>query len=321
MKKTLAAFLALALMSGGALAQKYPERAVRVLVPFAPGGVVDIAARHVSEELSQMWGQSVVVENRPGGNGFIATSAAARAAPDGYTLLMAHTGEFSVNPAIFKNISYELERDFVPISLVSDTPLALAAKADSRLNSVRDVIERSKADPGSLTFSSPGTGSYNHLAGEWFSNSADIKLMHVPYRGGSPAAAAVASGEVALGVVSVSSIEQFAKSGHVKILAVMTKRRIPTHPDWTTVQDAGVPDVDAANWVGLFAPKGTPEAIVDKISRDVITALKSEKLQTAFSMGGGEAVGSTSDEFRARIQRDLETNRVIAKKAGVQVDQ
>lgn len=321
MKKKIVGFLALALISGSALAQNYPERAVRMLVPFAPGGVVDIAARHVSEQLSQMWGQSVVVENRPGGNGFIATSAAARAPADGYTLLMAHTGEFSVNPAIFKNIPYDLERDFVPISLVSDTPLALAAKADSKLNSVKDVIEVSKADPGSLTFSSPGTGSYNHLAGEWFANSADIKLMHVPYRGGSPAAAAVASGEVALGVVSVSSIEQFVKSGHVKVIAVMTKRRIPTHPDWTTVQDAGVPDVDAANWVGLLAPKGTPPEVVEKISRDVMAALKTEKLQTAFSMGGGEAVGTTSDEFRARIERDLETNRAIAKKAGVQVDQ
>lgn len=321
MKKKLAALFGALLLSTTSFAQDYPGRSVRVLVPFAPGGVVDIAARHVSEELSRMWGQSVVVENKPGGNGFIATSAAARANPDGYTLLMAHTGEFSVNPAIFKNVPYELDRDFVPISLVSDTPLVLATKADSALNSIKDVIEKSKQDPRSLTFSSPGTGSFNHLAGEWFADAADIKLMHVPYRGGSPAAAAVASGEVSLGVVSASSMEQFVKSGHVKILAVMTKRPVATHPDWPTLQDVGVPDVDAANWVGLFAPKGTPKEIVEKISRDVMTALKTEKLQTAFSMGGGEAVGSTSEAFYERIKRDLDTNRAIAERAGVQVNQ
>jgi len=321
MKKKLAALFASTLLSASAFAQNFPERAVRVIVPFAPGGVVDIAARHVSEQLSQMWNESVMVENRPGGNGFIATTAAARAKPDGYTLLMAHTGEFSVNPAIFKNVPYDLDRDFVPVSLVSDTPLVLATKVDSPLNSVADVIKVSKEKPGSLTFSSPGTGSFNHLAGEWFANAAQIQLMHVPYRGGSPAAAAVASGEVSLGVVAASSMDQFVKSGHVKILAVMTKRRIPTQPDWPTLQDVGVPDVDAANWVGLFAPKGTPKDVLDKISRDVMAALKTEKLQTAFSMGGGEAVGSTSDEFYKRIKRDLETNRAIAKRANVQVEQ
>ncbi|ARP96556.1 Bug family tripartite tricarboxylate transporter substrate binding protein [Bordetella genomosp. 13] len=321
MKTRLALFLTFALACAPSFAQNYPERAVRVLVPFAPGGVVDIAARHLSEQLSQLWKQSVVVENRPGGNGFIATTAAARATPDGYTLLMAHTGEFSVNPAVFKSVPYDLDRDFIPVSLVTDTPLVLATKSDSKLNSVKDVIDRSKAAPGSLTFSSPGNGSFNHLAGEWFASSAGIKLMHVPYRGGSPAAAAVASGEVSLGVVAASSMDQFVKSGHVKVLAVMTKRHIPTRPEWPTLQDAGVPDVDAANWVGLLAPKGTPADVIAKLNRDVNTVLKGPKLVETFAMGGGEAVGSTSEEFRARIERDLNTNRTIVEKAGVTISQ
>ncbi|MEI2415362.1 tripartite tricarboxylate transporter substrate binding protein [Orrella sp. JC864] len=321
MKTWLACLLALATISAPAAAQDYPERPVRMLVPFAPGGVVDIAARHVSEQLSKTWNQSVIVENRPGGNGFIATTAAARAAPDGYTLLMAHTGEFSVNPAVFPKVPYDLERDFEPITLVSDTPLVLATKSDSKLDSIKTVIELSKAKPGSLTFSSPGTGSFNHLAGEWFANSAGIELMHVPYRGGSPAAAAVASGEVSLGVVAASSMDQFVKSGHVRILAVMTERKIASRPDWPTLQEVGVKDVDAANWVGLFAPKGTPPEILEKINRDVNAALRSPKLQETFAMGGGEAVGTTPQEFRERIARDLQTNREIAQRAGVQIQE
>lgn len=321
MKKKLLAFLATAMLATNVAAADYPERSVRVLVPFAPGGVVDIAARLVSEQLSQIWGESVIVDNKPGGNGFIATTAAARAEPDGYTLLMAHTGEFSVNPAIFPKVPYDLDKDFIPVTLVSDTPLAIAANINSPLNSIQDVIQKAKAEPGSITFSSPGTGSYNHLAGEWFANSAGIKLMHIPYRGGSPAAAAVASGEVDLGVVAVSSMDQFVKSGRVKILAVMTKERIPSRADWPTVQEAGVPDVDAANWVGLFAPKGTPQAVIDKINKDLNAALKGEKLSTAFSLGGGKAVGTSVDEFRARIKRDLDTNRAIAQKAGVKIEQ
>ncbi|MBV7484910.1 tripartite tricarboxylate transporter substrate binding protein [Bordetella sp. BOR01] len=321
MKTLLACLLALSTISAPALAQNYPDRPVRVLVPFAPGGVVDIAARHVSEQLSKTWNQSVIVENRPGGNGFIATTAAARAAPDGYTLLMAHTGEFSVNPAVFPKVPYDLDRDFEPITLVSDTPLVLATKSDSKLDSIKTVIELSKATPDSLTFSSPGRGSFNHLAGEWFANSAGIELMHVPYRGGSPAAAAVASGEVSLGVVAASSMDQFVKSGHVKILAVMTKRKIASRPDWPTLEDAGVKDVDAANWVGLFAPKGTPPEILEKINRDVNEALQSRKLQETFAMGGGEAVGTTPQEFRVRIARDLQTNREIAQRANVQMQE
>lgn len=320
MKRTLMA-LGLALLAGApAVAQEYPSRPVRIVVPFAPGGVVDIAARQVSQQLSLLWKQSVVVDNKAGGNGFIATTAVARSVPDGYTLLMAHTGEFAVNPAIFKDIPYELERDFIPVTLVSDTPLAIAVGAASPFNTVADFIAQGKKDPGSLTFSSPGTGSYNHLVGEWFATSAGIKLMHVPYRGGSPAAAAVASGEVAMGVVSISSIDQFVKTGRVKVLALTTKRKIASRPELKTLQGEGVADVDAANWVGLFAPKGTPPAVVEKINRDVVALLKGKVLQESFAQGGGEAVGSTSKEFEERIKRDLEMNRAVVKKAGVKVD-
>lgn len=321
MKSTLAGLIAGMFLTTIAIAQPYPDRPVRILVPYSAGGTVDIAARHIGQALSNTWDQPVVIENKPGGNGFIATTAAARAEPDGYTLLMAHTGEFSVNPAVFTNVPYDLERDFIPISLVSDTPLTLAAPANSELNTVADIIQKSKADPGSITFSSPGTGSYNHLAGEWFANNAGIKLMHIPYRGGAPASAAVASGEVALGVLGVSAVNEYVKGGRIKVIAVMTPKRLPSHPEWPSVQEAGIPDIDASNWVGLFAIKGTPDDIVEKLNKDVNAALSTPELQAAFSAGGGSAVGTSSKAFIERIKRELKLNKDIATKAGVKVEQ
>lgn len=321
MKSSLIGLLAAALLCAPVLAEEYPAKPVRILVPFAAGGTVDIAARHIGQALSKKWDKPVVVENKPGGNGFIATTAAARAEPDGYTLLMAHTGEFSVNPAIYNKVPYDLDRDFVAISLVSDTPLTLAVPANSPIKTVADIVERSRAEPGSITFSTPGTGSYNHLAGEWFANSADIKLMHVPYRGGAPASAAVASGEVALGVLGVSAVNEYVKGGRIGVVAVMTPERLKSHAEWPTVEESGVRGIDASNWVGLFAPKGTPAAIVQKLNEDVLAVLGTVELQTAFSAGGGSAVGTSSEAFTARIKRELKLNKEIAAKAGVKVEQ
>lgn len=320
MKRIIIAALVVcgAVWSSGAAAQ-YPDKPVRILVPYAPGGIVDIAARLVGKQLSLAWHQSVIVENRPGGNGFIAVTDVARADPDGYTLLMAHTGEFAVNPAIFRKIPYNLDRDFVPISLVSDTPLSLATIASSPLKTVQDIIDQSRKAPGSLTYATPGTGSYNQLTGEWFASTAHIKLTHVPYKGGAPAATAVASGEVSFGVVATSSVDQFVKSGRVRVIALTTARHIAAHPTWKTLDDAGVHGIDASNWVGLFAPKKTPPAIVQKINHDVVAALQDPQVKAAFAVGDADAVGSTSQEFEARIKRDLARNRIIVKQSGIPI--
>jgi tripartite-type tricarboxylate transporter receptor subunit TctC len=180
---------ALALAASTAVAQDYPNKPIRVLVPFAPGGAVDTTARVLAQAMEQRVKWHFVIENRPGGNGFIATTAVKTAAPDGYTLLMAHTGEFAVNPALFDNVPYELERDFAPITMVSDAPMLYLAKAQAPFNSFRELIAAAKAKPGSITFGSAGNGSINHLAGEWLAQAAGIQLTHVPYKGGAPAAA------------------------------------------------------------------------------------------------------------------------------------
>src|SRR5918999_6388154 len=190
------AAIALALIAGAALAQDYPSKPIRMLVPFAPGGAVDTTARVLAQAMQQRLSNwQFVIENRPGGNGFIATTAVAKSAPDGYTLLMAHTGEFAVNPALFDNVPYELERDFAPITMVSDAPMLYLATAKAPFNTFQELVAQAKAKPGEITFGSAGNGSINHLAGEWLAQAAGIQLVHVPYKGGAPAAQAVAAGD------------------------------------------------------------------------------------------------------------------------------
>ncbi len=203
----LCSALALTAATAQAHAQSdYPNKPVRVLVPFAPGGFVDVAARIVGQKLSEKWKQQVIVENRPGGNGFIAVTAAAKSPADGYTLLMAHSGEFAVNPAVFAaTIPYNLDRDFSPITLVSQAPMVVGAKADGPYNTLADLVAAAKAKPGTIGMSSPGTGSINHLAGEWIGLSLGVKFLHVPYKGGAPAAVAISTGEVPFGMAAISS--------------------------------------------------------------------------------------------------------------------
>src|SRR5688572_27040974 len=253
MKRFFAIVLALAGFS--AQAQDYPSKPIRMLVPFAPGGAVDTTARVLAQAMQQRTNWQFVIENRPGGNGFIATTAVQKAAPDGYTLLMAHTGEFAVNPALFDNIPYELERDFAPITMVSDAPMLYLAKAQAPFNNFGELIAAAKAKPGSITFGSAGNGSINHLAGEWLAQAAGIQLTHVPYKGGAPAAAAVAAGDVDFGVMAVPGAMPHMKSGRGKVIGISTAKKSPLDASWATPRDASIPDLDAYIWVGLFAHK------------------------------------------------------------------
>jgi tripartite-type tricarboxylate transporter receptor subunit TctC len=312
-------FLMVALLSAAcaAQAQDYPNKPIRVLVPFAPGGAVDTTARVLAQAMTQRLTWQFVIENRPGGNGFIATTAAAKAAPDGYTLLMAHTGEFAVNPALFSEIPYELERDFAPITMVSDAPMLYLANAKAPFNTFQELIAAAKAKPGSITFGSAGNGSINHLAGEWLAQAAGIQLLHVPYKGGAPAAAAVAAGDVHFGVMAVPGALPHIKSGRGKVVGITTAKKSPLEPAWATPRDAGIPDLDASIWVGLFAPKGTPQAVIDRLNREVRTTLADADVKKRFVDTGAEAVGMTPAEFLARIKSDAERYRRVVKQAGV----
>jgi len=311
-------FLALLFFACTVHAQGYPTKPIHVLVPFAPGGAVDTTARVLAQAMKQRVNWDFVVENRPGGNGFIATTAVKGAAPDGYTLLMAHTGEFAVNPALFDNVPYELERDFLPITMVSDSPMLYLANVNAPFNNFKELVAQAKANPGKISFSSAGNGSINHLAGEWLAQAAGIQLLHVPYKGGAPAAAAVAAGDVQFGVMAVPGAAPHLKSGRGKVIGITTAKKSPLDPSWATPRDAGIPDLDASIWVGLFAPKGTPQAVVDQINKEVRATLALPDVKQKFiESAGGEAIGMTPAEFLARIKADAERYKRVVQKGGV----
>lgn len=299
-------------------AQNYPTKPIRIIVPYAPGGFADVAARIVAQKLQERLGQQVIVENRSGGNGFIGTTAGAKAAPDGYTLLTAHTGEFAVSPAVFKDIPFELERDFESITMISTAPLLVAANAKGSIQSIADLIAAAKAKPTTIGMGTPGTASINHLAGEWFADAAGIKLLHVPYKGGAPAGVAVAAGEVPMGVMAISSVMAQIQAGRVKPLAVTTAKRSAQFKDWPTLQEAGnIKDVDASIWTGLFAPKGTPKPILDKLHAEMMAVLASPDVREKFAQGGADTAAMSPAEFVALIKREAAAYKAIVQKANI----
>jgi tripartite-type tricarboxylate transporter receptor subunit TctC len=325
MRNLLIRIVAIAAALGGlavapAQAQDYPTRPIRILVPYAPGGISDIAARLVGGKLSEAWGQQVVVENRPGGNGFIAVSDAARSAPDGYTLVMVTTGDVAINPALFKDIPYDVDRDLAAIAAVSDAPMVLATNAASPYKSVADVIAAAKAKPDMLGVSTPGYGSINQLVLESIALNTGTKFVHVPYKGGAPAAQALVAGDIPLAVLASSSVAPYVQSGHVRVLAVTTAKRSPLNPDWPTLQEAGAGDVNASNWTALLAPKGTPQLIIDKLNAEVVAILNMPDVKERFAAGGVSTIPSSPAELDARIKRELATYKVIIEKADVHVD-
>jgi tripartite-type tricarboxylate transporter receptor subunit TctC len=301
-------------------AQTFPNRPVRILVPYEPGGITDIAARLVGAKLTEYWGQQVVVENRPGGNGLIAMTAAVRAAPDGYTLVMASGGDVSLNPALLKTMPYDVERDLVPISGVSDAPIVLAANSASPFKSVADVIAAAKADPGSVNVGTPGVGSITHLVLEWLALSTGTKLQNVPFKGGGPAVQALVSDVMPLGILASSSVAPHVKSGALRVLGVTAAKRSTLNPEWPTLREQGVPDVNASNWTALFAPKGTPQPIVDKLNADVVKALNSPDVKGRFASGGVQVIPSTPGELATRLKTELAVFRTVIAKSGMHLE-
>jgi tripartite-type tricarboxylate transporter receptor subunit TctC len=301
-------------------AETYPSRQIRIFVPYSPGGVSDIAARLVGQKLSDALGQAVIVENRVGGNGVVAISAMVRAPADGYTLIVGTIGEFAINPALYKDFAYEVGRDLRPVAMLSDTPLVLAANGDAPYHSVKEVIAAAKAKPDAIGTSSPGAGTFNHIVIEQLGLRAGIKLLHVPYRGGAPAAAAVAAGDVPLSVLAISSAVPFLQSGRIRVLAVTTAKRSSFNPDWKTLEEEGVPDLNASNWVGMFAAKDVPEPIVEKLHDEIQKILVMPEIRERFAVGGAETTPMSIADFDARIKSDTASFKKIVTEAGIHVE-
>jgi tripartite-type tricarboxylate transporter receptor subunit TctC len=298
-------------------AQNYPSHPVRIIVSYAPGGVADIAARLVGQKLTDALGQSFIVENKPGANGFIAVTAAARSPADGYTLIVGTVAEFTINPALYKKLPYDMERDLTPVAMLSDTPMVLAASSASPYRSVADVIAAAKAKPETLAASSPGTGTFNHVTIAQLEFEAGIRLLHVPYKGGAPAATAVAAGDVPLGLLAISSVAPFLEPERIRVLAVTTGKRSTFNPGWKTLQEEGIPRIDSSNWVGMFAPKNTPGAVVEKLHGEIQKILAMADIRRLLAVGGAETTPMSIAEFDVRIKADTARFRSIVKEAGL----
>ena len=300
-------------------AQEYPTKPIRVLVPYAPGGVVDTTTRIVTNKIMERLGWQFVVDNRPGGNGFIAVGIAARGAPDGYTVLSAHTGEFAVSPFVFKGVPFELDRDFTAVVMLSDAPMLVVVNSQSPISSFKDLVAMAKAKPGQVSFGSPGTGSVNHLESEWHAVAAGVKMLHVPYKGGAPAVSAVATNEVIWTVAGLPGVTPHLQAKRVKVLGITTAKRTAQTPDWPTAQEGGIPSVDASIWVGFFVPKGTPRNIINKLYSVSADMLKFADVKERFAtVGGAEVIGMPPAEFHARVKQDAVRYKKVVQEVGLQ---
>jgi tripartite-type tricarboxylate transporter receptor subunit TctC len=318
MSRILNGFLLAIALALPAQSQDYPTKPIRVLVPYAPGGVVDTTTRIVTNKISERLGWQFVVDNRPGGNGFIAVGIAARGTPDGYTVLSAHTGEFAVSPFVFKGVPFELDRDFAAVVMLSDAPMLVVVNSQSPINSFKDLVAMAKAKPGQVSFGSPGTGSVNHLASEWLSVAAGVKMLHVPYKGGAPAVSAVATNEVVWTIAGLPGVTPHLQAKRVKVLGTTTAKRTAQTPDWQTAQEGGIPSVDASIWVGFFVPKGTPKAIINKLYSVSADMLKFPDVKERFAVvGGAETIGMPPAEFHTRVKQDAVRYKKVVQDVGI----
>jgi tripartite-type tricarboxylate transporter receptor subunit TctC len=301
-------------------AESYPNKPIRIVVPFAPGGIVDTSARVIGQELSKRWGQQVVVENRPGGNGFIGVMAAVKSPADGYTLLMAHTGEFAVNPAVFPDVPYDFDRDVVPITMITEAPLVIVVNSAQPYKTMKELLAAAKAKPGTVGMSTPGTGSINHLVLEWMNLAAKVKFLHVPYKGGAPAITATAGGEVPAGQAALGSAMPHIKSGRVRVVAVTTANRSFVDKSWPTLIESGVPGVSSSIWAGLFAPKGVPQPIIDKLHAEIAKILELPQVKERFAAGGGVTGGMRPEAFGDAIRKEAAALKKVVAAAGVKAE-
>jgi tripartite-type tricarboxylate transporter receptor subunit TctC len=317
MNRLFAAVVA-ASLACGASAQSYPERPVRILVGYPPGGGTDLVARLIAQPLGERWGQPVVVENRPGAAAIIATEAVVKAKPDGYTLLMAYATELAVNPATFKKLPYDPLRDLAPIARLGAAPLVMAVHPSLPAQSVAELVALAKAKPGALSYSSPGQGSVHQFAGELFKLRTGADIVHVPYKGSGPATADAVSGQVQVTFASVASVLRFVQSNRLRALAVTSPERSPQLAGVPTMKEAGVDEVQLTSWYGLLAPAGTPSDVVKKIAADLAAVMASPALANGFSAQGLDRVRDTPAQFAAFIREEAAKYARIAKAANIQ---
>lgn len=319
----IAAAVAATFGSGAAAAatgDAYPTRPIRIIVAYTPAGTTDILARLIGQKMTESWGQSVIVENRPGANGNIGTEIAARATPDGYTILMATAATHSINNTLYPKLTWHAERDFAPVSLVAVVPNLLVVNNALPVKSVKELIAYAKANPGKLTFGSPGIGATAHLSMELFKTLTGTSMVHVPYKGSAGVLADVTGGQIQLAMDNIPVYLPQAKAGKIRALAVSSPRRAAAAPDIPTVAEAGVPGFEALSWFGLVAPAKTPTATVSKLAAETQRILKLPDVNERIVALGAQPVGGTPQEYAAFIKSEIQKWQKVIRSAGVKIE-
>jgi len=315
-RTTICVLAAAAGLAPPASAQSYPVGPVRVIVPYPPGGGTDILSRSIAPRLNEAWGQPVVVENRGGANGNIGAALVAKAAPDGYTVLVVPIG-FAVNPSLYKDLSFDALKDFAPVSQLASNPSVLVVHPSLPPRTVKELIALLKARPGEINYASSGNGSTPHLATELFKLMTGTRMTHVPYKGGGPATIDVVAGHVPVYIMSPVQAAPHMKSGRLRALAVTGATRDPAFPDLPTITEAGVPGYALVNWYGMLVPAGTPPAVVSKLHAETVRILKVPELKDRLAAEGATVVGSTPEQFGVFLREEMTKFARIVKAAGM----
>jgi tripartite-type tricarboxylate transporter receptor subunit TctC len=300
--------------------RSYPTKPIRIVVPAPAGGGSDIIARRIGQALSEAWGQPVVVDNKPGANGAIAAEFVAKAAPDGYTLLIGHNGIFSINPHVMAKLPYDPINNFTPITQTTFAPTIIVANSNLPVTSLKELIALCKSKPGQITYGSPGTGSPAHLAGELFRKHADVDIVHVPYKGSAPMVADLAGGQIPFAFDFVISSRPLIEAGRLRALAIMGSKRAPILPDVPTTAEAGYADLLYHAWVGFFAPAGTAPEIVNKLKDEIVKGLHRKEYLELSRENGAQIVGSSPENFAAYIKTDIAAVGALIKAAGIKLE-
>jgi tripartite-type tricarboxylate transporter receptor subunit TctC len=324
LKKTLAmtAVLATAWLAGPLAAQTtdFPNKPVRIVVPFPPGGATDITARVVAEKLSTKWGQPVVIDNKAGAGGNVGSDLVAKSAPDGYNIVLGVTGSHSINISLYKKMPYHPLNDFEPLTQATIYPNAIVVNPQVPANTLPELIALLKKEPGKFSYGSDGNGTASHLGMEILKARANVQLTHIPYKGSTPMITDLLGGTLMVGVTGLPAVQQHLKAGKLKMIAITTPQRAPGAPDYKTVAEQGFANFNAAPWAGFFAPKGTPKPVVDKLALDLADALKQADVAHKMNDLGSTVVGNKPDEFRQFVTRQIEMWAEGVKISGATVD-
>jgi len=314
-----AAGLVLSLAVGGAFAQPYPDKPLRLIVPFSPGGTTDAVARVMAQYLAQEVGQPVAVENKGGGSTIIGTEALARAAPDGYTLMLA-TPDFTVNPSLRAKLPYDTLKDFTPIALIGTYPMLLVTRVGGGLDSTRQVLEQAKAHPKRLSFASAGTGSMPHLCAELMASLAQVDMMHVPFKGNGPALTDLVAGRVSMLFSGAPAVDGLVQSGKLQVLAVTSKARHPALPNVPTLAESGIPGYEVIAWFGVLAPAGVPPEVVKWLNGAIGAVMAKPEVRDKLSSLGADLRASTPAEFDTQIRSEIDKWGKVVKAAGIEAN-